>query len=476
MRLRKIFPYMSVLLRFNALILLMPVPVALHYGEPISLFLIAAVASYALGSSLSPFKYSPIDLGDAMLLTIASLVTTSLLSSIVFMGALDDALPERIVNSFFESVSGYTTTGLSIIDSSRIEQYPKSIMFLRAASQWIGGVGIILLFMCIGSYRDFNMAAVYNVERSGQKLTPSSISSAREIMKIYCLFTLAGFVFLYICGMDTYSSLYNVMCSISTGGFWYTNSAPYNNVFAELVTIGLMVFGSMGFFIHYSLMQGQLKEVLRNLEVRWMAAIIAVGIAVFVVVFLGEGKSMQQSLDDAVFNVVSAATTTGYATIDFSKVGDFGKFATSILMVIGTGANSTGGGIKIIRFVIMVYSVAWVLKKIILPKTAVVPFKIAGVVVEDYDTERVYIHAIAHIFILVLGALVITAYGHSAIDSIFVSASAIGTVGLSTLPLHDIAMPIKLLLTIEMLIGRVETMPVLILLAYAINRIRNRTV
>jgi trk system potassium uptake protein len=177
-----------------------------------------------------------------------------------------------------------------------------------------------------------------------------------------------------------------------------------------------------------------------------------------------------------VFNVVSAATTTGYATIDFAKVSEFAKLLTSILMVIGTGANSTGGGIKIIRFVIMMYSIVWILKKIILPKTAVVPFKIAGVVVEQYDSERIFIHAIAHVFILIFGALVMTAYSYSAIDSIFVSASAIGTVGLSTLPLNDIAIPIKILLTTEMLIGRVETMPVLILLAYAINKLRNRRV
>jgi trk system potassium uptake protein len=475
MKLRKILPYLGVLLKFNTLILLMPVPVALYYGEPTALFIIAAISSYLIGAFLSTVKFSPFNLSEAMLLTISSLIITSILSSIVFMGVLQDPLPERIVNSFFESVSGYTTTGLSIIDPSAIEQYPKSILFLRAVSQWIGGVGIILLFMCIGPYRDFNMAEVYNVEHGGQKLTPSSLSSAREVMKIYALYTLAGFMLLYICGMDVYSALYNVMCSISTGGFWYNNAAPYNNVFAELVTIGLMVLGSMGFFIHYSLIKGQLKDVMRNIEVRGMAVIILTGVVIFTGIFVGEGKGLQQALDDAVFNVVSAATTTGYGTIDFSKVSEFGKFILSLLMVIGAGVNSTGGGIKIARFVIMLYSIAWILKKIILPKTAVVPFKIAGVIVEEYDSERVFIHAIAHVFILIIGALLMTAYSYSTIDSIFVSASAIGTVGLSTLPLHSIQMPIKIFLIVEMLIGRVETMPVLILLAYAINKIRDKT-
>lgn len=472
----KVFPYLGDILKFNALFLLFPVPVALHYHEPFFLFVAASLASFASGWLIGSGQKKELALGEAMLLTITTLILVSAFSSIVYVGVLTDEPAVRIVNSFFESVSGYTTTGLSVIAPSQIESYPKSVLFLRAVSQWIGGVGIIVMFMLIASYRDFNIPIIYKSERGDQKVHPSSYSNAKELFKIYCFYSLAGVMLLFISGMDWYSSLYNTMASISTGGFWYNNSKVYVNLFSEGITIAMMLLGSMGFFLHYTLINGRLGDVLRNIEVKAMAIVILIGIILFTNILYTDVlfglENFGETLDESVFNVVSAATTTGYSTIDFAKITDFGKLTTTLLMIIGAGVNSTGGGIKLMRFVIIIYSVMWMIKKTILPQKAIVPFRIHETIVEDYESEHAFIQVAAHIIILIVGALLLTAYGYDAADSLFVSSSAIGTVGLSTLPIHELALTLKLYLTLEMLIGRVETLPVLVLMTYAINYAR----
>ena len=172
--------YLGDILRFNAILLLLPVPVALYFHEPVRLFILASLASYVVGWFFHSKEKHELKLGEAMLLTITTLFMISCFSSIVYLSVFTSPLSERVVDSFFESISGYTTTGLSVINPVELNSLPRSVVFLRAVSQWIGGVGIIVMFILVASYRDFNIPLIYKSERGGRRYTPAVIQMQRS--------------------------------------------------------------------------------------------------------------------------------------------------------------------------------------------------------------------------------------------------------------------------------------------------------
>ena len=377
---------------------------------------------------------------------------------------IDPSIGLSPVDAFFESMSGYTATGLTMYTD--VESLPMSVLFWRSLTEWIGGVGVIVLFLTVFIRRSGTVAhKLYSAEGRSDRIVPSVISTARQIWLIYLGYTLAGTLALMALGMSAFDSLNHSMTAMATGGFSVRNASigAYGNPLYEDVIMILMLLGGISFVLHSKLLRGKVKEFLSNIEITTMFFIILFfSIAMYFSMY--RGNFAAGGMQAAFFQSISALTGTGFATDDLSRWNDFSKFMMTILMIFGGGYGSTASALKLIRVAVLLYAVWWTAKRALLPEHAVLKFKMAGRIYSDKELQSVALYAWVYLTLLVLGALVFMFSGYSAVDSLFEVASAEGNVGLSVgitspfMPLHQ-----KIVLIIEMWAGRLEIFPVLIL-------------
>ncbi|MFH1788937.1 MAG: TrkH family potassium uptake protein [Candidatus Altiarchaeota archaeon] len=461
MSLPKIAPYVGVFLKVNALIILLPAVVALFYGEDATPFVVGGALSFLAGAVLSRMPQKELSVSDAVVLSAAAFVVVSLFGAVPFLYWFGVG-SGGVVDAFFESVSGYTTTGLSVIDD--LNGYGLSLLFYRSLMQWIGGIGIIVLSFSTLS-EGLASLYLYRQEQDSNRFLPSVRRSAKMIIKIYLFYSLAGFILLWISGMDAFSSVNNVFTSLSTGGF-AASDVVYTGFASKVLIVLLMVAGGFSFTVHYRLFSGELGKVLRDIEVKAIMLLLLVGVMVFTGLFMVEGFGLSDAAGKAFFNSVSAVTTTGYSDIDFSSVSELTKVVTSVFMIIGGGLGSTAGGLKVIRVVILVYGVFWFARKTANPPSVVLPFKLGGRALNEHEFGGVWLYFFAYIMVLFAGMLFLMLDGVSAVDGFFVSSSALGTVGLSTVKISSLSMASKILLSAQMLAGRVEIISMLVLVVH----------
>jgi len=444
-------------------VMLAPTPVA-FLADEVSLlpyFIAPAAISIALGFFLRQrFRPAEITLGKAMVLVTFAWIVLATFGSIPYILGNNMAVED----AYFETMSGFSTTGLSMI--SKVEGVAPTILFWRSLTAWVGGVGIIVLFLAalIGAGRAARK--MYVAEARIEWLEPSIRETARSLWKIYVLLTLLGAVGLYLAGTPTlFEALNHSMTAISTCGFGVrnTNFAGYGDLVLA-VAILIMMAGATSFAVHRRVIAGHWRELFKNVEVQLMLALIALSTLLLI---------WSVGLRDALFQTSSALTTTGYSTIDLSVWGDPQKGLLTILMVIGGGYGSTAGAIKLIRTVIIAKAVYWMIKRSFLPERAIVPMKISGRIYSDQEMMETSIYAFIYITVLVIGAIVLMVVGpYSAMNSIFESASAQGNVGLSV-GITSTAMPLagKISMTIQMLVGRLEIIPVIAFISYLISKV-----
>lgn len=471
MSLPKIAPYVGVFLKVNALIILLPAVVAFIYGEDAAPFVVGAVLSFFAGVVLSRMPQEELSLSDAVILSAAAFIVVSLFGAVPFLYWFGTGW-EGLVNAFFESVSGYTTTGLSVMDD--VAGFEKSILFFRSLMQWIGGIGIIVLSFSTLS-EGLSSLYLYRQEHDSNRFLPSVRRSAKTIIKIYLFYSLAGFILLWLTGMSAYSAVNNVFTSLSTGGF-AASSLVYEGFASKFLLVLLMVAGGFSFTVHYRLFSGELGKVLRDVEVRAIIILLLLGVLVFTGLFMVEGFGLSRAFDKALFNSVSAVTTTGYSDVDFSSVSELTKIVTSVFMVIGGGIGSTAGGLKVIRVVVLISAVFWFAKKSAHPPTVILPFKIGGRVLKEDEFTAVWLYFFVYVFILFGGVIFLLFDGVSAVDGFFVSSSALGTVGLSTVQISSLSVVSKIVLILQMLFGRVEIISMLVLLVYLASQVTKKNV
>jgi len=462
MRLIRILPYVGTFLKVNAVVLMLPALVAYFYHESVTPYLVAAFFSYVAGFLVSRRKHDELVYGDSMILSAMTLVLISFFGSIPFILQLPGGFAEVVVDSYFESSSGYTTTGLSILRD--IARAPRSLIFLRALMQWIGGIGIVVLSLSaimhgVSSYY------LYREEHDPNRLLPSVKKSAGMIVKIYVFYTFAGVALLWLTGTDLFSAVCSIFSAVSTGGFAFGTSTYANAAGKHLLTL-FMLLGSVGFILHFRLFTGKWREVLATTEVKVMAVILAASLTAYTILFMNLGGAAVPSVQAALFNGVSAITTTGYSDVDFASLPDFGKIYTTLLMIMGGGVGSTAGGVKLFRVFILASALVWFVRKTTLPEHAVVPFKVGGKVIEEAELISVAVFFFLYLAVAALGGFILTAYNYPPVDSLFLSASAVGTVGLSTLEVAPLPLPAKCVLILEMLLGRVEIVSMIALIGY----------
>lgn len=442
-------------------VMLVPVPVAFFFNELhlTPFFIFPALVAIALGFMFRRhFRPTELTLGKAMVITTFAWILFSAFSSVPYICGNNMSIED----AYFESMSGLTATGLTMI--SNVESTARTVLFWRSMTEWVGGMGVVVLFL--SALVGFGKAArkMYVAEARTERIEPSIRQTVRSLWKIYVLLTVAGIIGLYVAGMPMFEAVNHSMTAIATGGFSVRNASFEGYSYPILVVaILIMMAGAISFAVHKRVMAGHFKELFRNAEVRFMLVLIIVATLLLV---------WSVGLSHSLFQTTSALTGTGFSTTNLAGWGDLQKGLLTVLMVIGGGYGSTSSAIKLIRIIIIGKAVYWMIKRSFLPERAVVPMKIAGREYSEQEMMETAIYAFIYLVVLMVGAVVLMALGNSVMNSVFESASAQGNVGLSV-GITSAAMPLvgKISLTAQMLVGRLEILPVIAFLGYLVAKV-----
>ena len=293
---------------------------------------------------------------------------------------LFSALPYLFCNTFpnftdcfFESASGYTTTGASVLE--HIELSPKGILFWRSLTQWLGGMGIIVLYVAILPMLGSGGVKLFSAEAPGiklEKIKPRMAEMAKTLWLVYIFFTILEIILLLFGGMSMFDAACHSFSTLSTGGFSTKNSsiAYFHSTYVDIVVIIFMFIGAVNFSLHWRLLNKKALDYWKSEEFRTFVLLLIISIMVIFADNLSfYGWNILKTLQYTVFQVITCSTTTGFTTYDFNSWHVFPKIVLLFLMVIGGMAASTGGGIKVIRFAIAKRLVSMVMHKLIHPHT-----------------------------------------------------------------------------------------------------------
>ncbi len=374
----------------------------------------------------------------------------------------------NFTQAFFDSASGSSTTGLSVVDITHID---KIFLLYRSIIQFYGGVGIILILVTI-----FNNSIgfeLYEAEGHSDRLYPSMRKSASLIIKIMLGYIVIGWTFLMLANMPSFDALNIAICSVATGGFGVTaNSiADYNSSAIDIIIIVLMILGSLSFVTNVLICNGKFKRVFKIAEVRlFFILIIIMSIITSIFTIYDFNTTIFKHILLSVFSVVSAITGTGFSVVDYSQISSSNQTMFAIIlvaMIIGGAVGSTAGGIKITRINIILTSIKLNIKRLYTPDNKLIRRVIVGPAGKKQLTSKNIIMSANYIgiymIILVIGTLMFVIYGYSFSQSFFEFASALGNVGLTIGITSPNLAPILLwTLSIGMILGRLEILLVFV--------------
>ncbi len=410
--------------------------------------------------------------------------------TMVFSGMVPYYLTDSITyfpNLLFETMSGYTTTGSTILND--VEALPKSIIFWRSMTHWLGGMGIIVLAIAILPLLGIGGMQLFSAEAPGtgissDKIHPRISDTAKRLWMIYVGLTIAETILLNFAGMSFFDAINNSMSNIASGGFSSKNESIgyWNNMpFVQYIIIIFMFLAGTNFILIYFGLTGKIKKIIQNTEFKWYVSFISVFTIIvttvlFISVDLNEtdifhpqvyGK-FESSFRHALFQVVAITTTTGFVTGDFVSWTPFITMFFFGIMFLGGSSGSTSGGVKILRHLILIKNGILEFKRSLHPN-AIIPLRHNNSVVEKPIVIHVLAFFILYLILFIIGAGVLSLLGLDFISAIGGAASSIGNVGpaLGTLgPLNNFdSLPVlaKYWCSFLMLVGRLELFTVLIL-------------
>ncbi|MHC1588125.1 MAG: TrkH family potassium uptake protein, partial [Candidatus Syntropharchaeia archaeon] len=427
---RIVLSNLGTIIEYLGVLMLIPMGVAVYYREPFLPFLFSSLITFFFGLFLEGMGDGKEEIGRLEGFAIVSLgwllVAVFGAFPYIFSGVLDP------FNAFFESMSGFTTTGSTVM--IEIEKSHLGILFWRSFTQWIGGMGVILLFIAI--FPKFAVAGsqLFDKEFPGpmpDKLGPRIQATARKLWMIYVLFTVIEFVILYFfCGMNSYYAICTSLSTMPTGGFSPLNKniAGFANPAVEAVVIIFMFLAGVNFSLHYSLIIGKFKGIFKNKEFRTYCTILIVSILLVLWDLYRHGLSLYEAFRCSSFQVVSFMTTTGFTSCDFSGWSDFSKSILLILMFVGGCAGSTSGAVKVIRIFVLVKHVYREILKVLYPK-GVFLIKTEEKPIPEEAIRAIISFFIVYIFVFLLCSLIMSAIGLDFISAISSVAATLGNVG-----------------------------------------------
>ena len=467
---KTVFFTLGILKIILGIFMMIPIIIQFIYNEIDSSFLGASIVTIIFGilfflSNLDHDK--KLNLQQAFLLTALSWLSIAVFGSLPFIFSDADF---SITNAFFESMSGITTTGSTII--SNLENTPKGILLWRALLQWLGGIGIIVMAITLMPIMNVGGMQLFKISNndSSEKILPRSKEIALRLIYIYSSLTFLCAFSYKILGMNIFDSLTHSMTTIATGGFSNYNESIgfFDNPYIEISAMIFIILGSLPFIAYIKFLSGNKKIFFSDIQIQTFIKIIVISI-IILSIYLTINNSTQINLRSIIFNVISILTGTGYVNAQFDNWGAFAIIIFLLLMFIGGCAGSTTCGIKIFRIQILYYFISNQLKRIIYPK---------GIFVLKYNQSPVdnkfissiisFIYMYLIIFFIITALLSLT--GLDFITSISGAATSISNVGpglgstigpngnFSSLP--DIS---KWILALGMILGRLELFAILVL-------------
>lgn len=377
------------------------------------------------------------------------------------------------VDAFFETMSGFTTTGATIIPD--VESVPMGILFWRSLTHWLGGMGIIVLTLALIPSLDIAGFQMFKAEVPGptkSKVLPRVAKTSRELYKVYLGITVILLVLLKLAGLSWFDSFIHTFGTVGTGGFSNKNSSVgfYNDPTVELIIIIFMVLCGINFSLYFDVLRKKPSSLLRDNETRAYLGIILVTtlLITFNLINLA-GYQATEALRHGLFQVASIITTTGYASIDFDQWPNFSRYLLLLLMFVGACAGSTGGGVKVIRYVIMFKAAKNQIFKLIHPQ-AVVPLRLGQRVIHQDVVQTIHNFFIVYlaIFATVTGLLIYWGIDFISAASAVVSCLSNVGPGLALVGPATTYAPLpvaaKAVLSLCMLVGRLEIYTVLVAL------------
>jgi len=414
--------------------------------------------------------YNDIGVKDGFLVVSLSWIFASLIGALPFY--ISGTIP-TFAGAFFESVSGFTTTGASVL--SDIEAVPRGILFWRSLTHWLGGMGIIVLSLAILPFLGVGGMELFKAEVPGpipEKITPRIQQTALYLWGVYAFLTVAETVLLLLGGMNFFESLTHTFGTVATGGFSPLNRSvgQYGSAYFDWVITVFMFLSGINFVLHYRLLRGHFRPLARDDEFRTYLWIVLFCIAVISadLLFRGNYDSIAEALRYSAFQVVSIITTTGFATADFELWPSFTQLILLLLMFAGACAGSTGGGMKILRLLILSRHTRAELKRVLHPH-AVISVKVGGKVIDTRIQSSVTSFLILYVAVFIAGVFFMTSLGMDMESAMSGVAASLGNVGpgLGSLgPMDNYsAVPEagKWLFSLLMLMGRLELYTVLLL-------------
>lgn len=462
---------MGYILWVEAGFLLLPALTACIYAETCwQQFLLTALLCAAAGTVLHliPVKKAQMHSRDGFVAVALSWVLLALFGALpyVFTGVLDS-----YIDAVFETVSGLTTTGSSTFTA--VSHLPRSVLLWRSLTQWMGGMGVLVLFLALTPKLGEGAVFLMRAESPGpikSKLVPKVGGTAKILYLIYVVLTLCEVLALRLAGESWFSAVCHSFTTMATGGFsiYDTSLAGASKAVMWIVTVFSFLAG-VNFSLMFLAVRGKLKEVLRSEELRIYVGIVAAATLLLCInLRVQAGIPFGDSITDAAFQTVTIMTTTGFATVDFSLWPTFCRMALVMLMFIGGCAGSTAGGIKISRIAILCKSLKRELKRLAHPNHVSV-IKMDGQAVEERVVSAASSFICAYLLVLLTGALVVSWDNYGFQESFAASLTCISNVGpglgiLGPMENFSILSPLsKLVLSLEMLMGRLELMPLLAL-------------
>jgi trk system potassium uptake protein TrkH len=472
----RVLRVVAVLLVIVCFFMLFPILFALYYGEgdmirhfliPMGGVLVVALVAFATGKG-GPHVLST---RDGFLLVSLSWISASLVGALPLY--LSGTIP-RYVDAYFETMSGFTTTGASIL--TRIEGLPKSMLFWRSLTHWLGGMGIVVLTVAVFPLLGFGAYQLMKAEAPGpslDRLTPRIASTAKILWLIYLGMTIAETALLMFGGMDLFDALTHTFGTLATGGFSPKNTSVgfYQSPFVHNVITVFMVLAGMNFVMHYRLLTLDLRRVFRNVELRVYLAIFLVAMVLIAWDLFGHGaySTFGESLRFAGFQAASILTTTGFVTTDYARWPLFAQVVLFVLMFIGGCSGSTGGGIKVIRIVTLFKQGLNEMRYLAYPHS-VFSMKMEGARIKKDVVYAISGFFFLYMLMLIVTTLVVAAGGNDVVTSISSALVTVGNIGPGfgrVGPTENYAFyqpVIKWFLSFAMMVGRLEVYTVLVLL------------
>ncbi len=474
---RAIFHILGLLMILNGLFMATILPVSwVQSSGDFNVLLISAAISANLGAviwALTRKNKRELSKRDGYLIVTFGWIILGLTGALPFI--LGGAIPS-VASAIFETISGYTTTGASILND--IEALPAGLMLWRSMTQWIGGMGIIVLTIALLPLFGVGGVELFMAEAPGPssgKLHPKITDTAKRLWIIYVLLTAIETVLLKVAGMTWLDAVNHSFTTMSTGGFSTKNAsvAAFNSPAIEYIITAFMLVGGINFSMLYFIFKGVFNKVLSNEEFKTYLGIVALfTLAITATLAATTDRDIEESFRHAVFQVVTIVTTTGFSTANYAVWAPFAYMLILFLMFTGGSAGSTSGGVKILRHLIILKNGYMEFKRLLHPR-GVIPVRINKRSVEQKTVYNVLAFFFIYLFVFIIGALVISAFGHDIVTAAGASIACLGNIGPGiggVDPTNNFAFfseGAQLFLSFLMLLGRLELFTVLIILTPA---------